>query len=207
MKCPRHLLLFLLIIVICLSSSCATNHPGKEECVKALEQLPNYCSYAWWYRCSDMVKCVNTLRHAGKPQALAALTEYAQKHHDEPQTDGKLHWVCRLLFINPNGWRKLGGFGSHDPQTFDENVEGGSLYFHLLSPMACRSSSVTEDIPLTGFLLRTFMAHMILCFVAIFKWSQLICRQNIFTRPRQNWLRASCSKNSTQKQMDDSNDG
>lgn len=69
-----------------------------------------------------MVKCVNTLRHAGKREALAGLTEFTQKHQDAPQMDDKLHWVCRLLFVNPKGWKQLGGIGSHDPNGFDEDV-------------------------------------------------------------------------------------
>jgi hypothetical protein len=120
MKSHPHFLLLFVGIVICLSSSCATQPAQKEKCLKALEDLPNGSYWAMSYRCKDMVKCVNTLRHAGKPQALAALTEYTQKHRFtiEPQTDRKLQWVCRLLFINPEGWPQL-GIGATEAETND----------------------------------------------------------------------------------------
>jgi hypothetical protein len=59
------------------------------------------------YRCGDMVRAVNSLRRLGKQEALAVLRNHLHQN-DRYSSSGqywKLHLVCRLLFVNPQGWR------------------------------------------------------------------------------------------------------
>jgi hypothetical protein len=58
------------------------------------------------YRCEQMVRSVNILRHLGKDQALRLLEADS---HEHPQHDFDIMYICRLLFENPKGWRPIGG--------------------------------------------------------------------------------------------------
>jgi len=60
-----------------------------------------------WYRCGDMVRVVNCLRRLGKEQALAVLKYHLHQNGPggPPSQEFKLHLVCRLLFVNPQGWK------------------------------------------------------------------------------------------------------
>ena len=59
------------------------------------------------YSCGDMVRAVNSLRHLGKEGALAVLKNHLRQNDQDasPQQHWKLHLVCRLLFVNPEGWK------------------------------------------------------------------------------------------------------
>ena len=47
-----------------------------------------------------MVQVVNHLRQLGKEKSLAVLKDYLATSRE----DGKVLIICRLLFVNPNGW-------------------------------------------------------------------------------------------------------
>jgi hypothetical protein len=59
------------------------------------------------YRCGDMVRAVNALRRVGKQQALEVLKNHLRENGIDgpPQEEEKLHLVCRLLFVDPQGWK------------------------------------------------------------------------------------------------------
>jgi hypothetical protein len=59
------------------------------------------------YRCGDMVRAVNSLRHLGKERALAVLKNHLRQNdrYASAEQYWKLHLVCRLLFVNPEGWK------------------------------------------------------------------------------------------------------
>lgn len=78
----------------------------ESEAVQMLAKCPPV--EAERYRCGDMVQTLNALRRAGKERSLAALREYA---HADPGSDDKIVVICRLLFVNPQGWKppSLGG--------------------------------------------------------------------------------------------------
>jgi hypothetical protein len=69
------------------------------------------------YRCGDMVRAVNSLRHLGKEQALAVLGNHLRQNdrYGSPDQYWKLHLVCRLLFVNPQGW-KFPRLGQPEPE-------------------------------------------------------------------------------------------
>jgi hypothetical protein len=54
-----------------------------------------------------MVQCVNGLRRLGKEKALATLREDLRLNgiSGNPFVEEKLHLICRLLFVNPDGWK------------------------------------------------------------------------------------------------------
>jgi hypothetical protein len=58
------------------------------------------------YHSDAMVASVNGLRQLGKEKALAVLKEYHREIGDagDPGERKKLHLICRLLFVNPQGW-------------------------------------------------------------------------------------------------------
>jgi hypothetical protein len=90
--------------------SCVSERNSENSDVLSLDQLPSNSVYAYQYRCSNMVLCVNRFRKSGKTSALAALEKYSRAHPMviEPLQDKKLMFVCRLLFVSPEGWRQLG---------------------------------------------------------------------------------------------------
>lgn len=105
----------LLILLV----SCAGPKARNASCLLAIERLPGKSIYALTYRCKDMVRCVNTLRHAGKTAAFQALQEYtlSDQAFRDPLQEEKLIYVCNILFVNPEGWSRLGG----EPET-DETI-------------------------------------------------------------------------------------
>jgi len=60
-----------------------------------------------WYHCEQMVRAVNSLRRLGKEEALAVLKNHLRENdrYASPDQYWKLHLVCRLLFVNPQGWK------------------------------------------------------------------------------------------------------
>lgn len=108
----------LLLSLFVLGCSCVTKTGQIEKCVSAIDGIPERTYSGAYYRCSDVVNCVNTLRHAGKPVAIQALERYNEMHPDvvEPHQNEKLIFVCRLLFTAPNGWPTL-NLGRPVPET------------------------------------------------------------------------------------------
>jgi hypothetical protein len=69
------------------------------------------------YRCSDMVHAVNGLRRLGKGPAIGVLQNYLRENGIEGdlQQRNKILIICRMLFVNPNGW-KIPRLGQPDPE-------------------------------------------------------------------------------------------
>src|SRR5437870_3597744 len=69
------------------------------------------------YRCGEMVRAVNSLRHLGKEDALAVLRNHLRQNdgYTSPDQYWKLHLVCRLAFVNPQGW-KFPRLGQPNPE-------------------------------------------------------------------------------------------
>jgi len=57
------------------------------------------------YRCEQIVQVVNRLRHLGKGKALNILKKHLRE--GDSHDSNKVLLVCRLLFINPEGWKPL----------------------------------------------------------------------------------------------------
>jgi len=107
----------LLLSVLIVCCSCVTKTGRFEKCVSAIGKLPDRIYSGSFYRCRDMINCVNTLRHAGKSAAIQALERYDQLHpEDVGPLDRKLIYVCRLLFVGTNAWPHL-NLGRPVPET------------------------------------------------------------------------------------------
>lgn len=108
----------LLLSVVLTCCSCITETGRLTKCISAIDNLPGRAHSGNYYRCSAMVSCLNTLRHAGKPMAIQALERYNELHPEvvEPHQNKKLIFVCRLLFTAPNGWPHL-NLGRPVPET------------------------------------------------------------------------------------------
>src|SRR3974390_1128656 len=95
-------------LLLILIASCAAAPQSKVEDMPKL--LPKNCVSAEHYRCKDMVDCVNSFRRIGKDESLSLMTEYIQarrKAGDDYKEELKLLFVCRLLFVNTDGWKPL----------------------------------------------------------------------------------------------------
>jgi hypothetical protein len=67
------------------------------------------------YCCGSMVQTINSLRHAGPKEAISKLRAYCEGGN--AYSSGRSEQVlilCRLLFVNPNGW-KTPRLGHADP--------------------------------------------------------------------------------------------
>jgi hypothetical protein len=97
---PTCLLIGSLFLIV---SACQS---PKSTALEQLKRAPKVSAYL--YTCKDMVQCVNGLRHLGKEQALLTLKQYVQSIGPSgvhPEQEEKLLLICRLLFVNPNGWK------------------------------------------------------------------------------------------------------
>lgn len=72
------------------------------------------------YYCGDMVLAVNNLRHLGKEEAIAVLRTHLREHDRYSDQNEKILLICRLLFVNPQGWKRP-RLGEAVP-ALDENV-------------------------------------------------------------------------------------
>jgi hypothetical protein len=93
-----------------------------------------------FYRCDEMVQSINRLRHLGKAQAIEVLKSDIQQHGD----DMKIMCICRLLFVNTNGWKPVEG-----ADFYREMVHTNILGQFPLFPMA-----LSEGVPF--FIFRGF---------------------------------------------------
>jgi len=101
------------------------NGTEKEEVANLLTLPASVSGYS--YKCRDIVRVVNRLRHLGKERAIRVLTLYAKC--PEPNDRGKIsaeeHWelhlLCRVLFENPEGWGRP-AIGGPDPEISDEGA-------------------------------------------------------------------------------------
>jgi hypothetical protein len=66
------------------------------------------------YHCVNMVRAVNYLRGLGKAKALDALHNYFKENVGRGDEQEKIILICRLLFVNPNGWQ-IPMLGTPDP--------------------------------------------------------------------------------------------
>lgn len=69
------------------------------------------------YYCGAMVRAVNALRRLGKEQAIEILRTFLKENgpYAAPEQHQKLLLVCRLLFVNPDGW-KYPTLGQPEPE-------------------------------------------------------------------------------------------
>ena len=79
------------------------------------------------YRCDEMIQSVNRLRRLGKEQALKTLTASLK----DRENDVNVMCICRLLFVNTNGWKPIDGVDSYREMVYTNVLE----YFPLF-PMA-----------------------------------------------------------------------
>jgi hypothetical protein len=65
------------------------------------------CALGERYHCQAMVRAVDGLRGLGKDRALTILQSYLDEvgPQGDPRQKQKVLLVCRLLFVNPQGWR------------------------------------------------------------------------------------------------------
>src|SRR5262245_44472144 len=72
----------------------------KENAMTMLNELPSINSDK--INCSQIANTVNELRKLTKEQRIDLLVEYYQQSKGD---DVKVLVICRLLFVNPNGWK------------------------------------------------------------------------------------------------------
>lgn len=79
--------------------------------------------------CESMVHAVNNLRHLGKDDALKVLRTYLQEHGSHPfsKSDERVMMVCRLLFVNPDGW-KPPRYGEPYPEVNEREFDKNQLF-------------------------------------------------------------------------------
>jgi len=92
------------------------------------------------YRCDEMVQSINKLRHLERDQALKILKSDLKENRD----DVKIMCICRVLFINTNGWKPIAG-----AEMYKEMVHTNVLEQFPLFPMA-----LSEGVPF--FIFRGF---------------------------------------------------
>lgn len=100
----------------------AVQSPGQTDNRSLIDSAPRLDGAT--YVCKDMVRVVNTLRRGGKAAALEAL---ASAHQDK-----KVLAICRLLFVNTNGWQPL-IFGQIVPTVNKEVISEFPLFPIALS--------------------------------------------------------------------------
>jgi len=96
----------ILLFALLLVGLCAT---GSISCKKletdsvSMDKAPNIAGE--YYKCDDMVRVVNILRHFGKEKSIDIMKNYISnfKSPNDVQAE-KVLFICRLLFVNPNGW-------------------------------------------------------------------------------------------------------
>jgi hypothetical protein len=89
--------------------------PGQILDTSLVRKAPNISGYQ--YQTDAMVESINGLRRLGKDKALAVLRQYYDEVGDsgDPGQRKKLFLICRLLFVNPQGW-KTPGLGHPEPE-------------------------------------------------------------------------------------------
>lgn len=135
----------------------------------AIDKIPAICGDT--YRCSEMITVVNHLKGLGRDKCLATLHRYLVT---EEADHAKVLILCRLLFINPNGWdwpaigEPVPTIKSDDRSTFPLFpvalfnrvpfllVKGYDLEGRRESAFPClklcnRLSLIENDYPLTGY--------------------------------------------------------
>ncbi len=76
---------------------------GQEDYSRLFDETPD--TEGWRYPCPQMVSVVNQLRHMGKGKVMSVLTNFVQQVNQKGG-GGKVHMLCRLLFVNTNGWTR-----------------------------------------------------------------------------------------------------
>lgn len=83
--------------------------------------------------CESMVHAVNSLRHLGKDGALIVLRRYLEESgHPEAINNWKILIVCRILFVNPDGW-KPPQLGMPYPEVNEAAIDKNQLFPIVLS--------------------------------------------------------------------------
>jgi hypothetical protein len=76
-----------------------------------------------------MVRAVNSLRRLGKDDALKVLRTYLEEYgnHQFSESDQRILIVCRLLFVNPDGW-KPPRLGYAYPEVNEHELDTNQLF-------------------------------------------------------------------------------
>jgi len=99
-----------------LIAFCADSPPSPETGLDTslVKKAPIISGYR--YHSDAMVESVNGLRRLGKEKALAILKQYDRETGSaHPEEWHKLFVLCRLLFVNPQGWTPP-ALGHPDPE-------------------------------------------------------------------------------------------
>jgi hypothetical protein len=93
------------VVAVAVAITASAQRQGETETASVLKDIPLVIGD--WYQCAAMAKGVNKLRSLGKAKALAILRDTQQEGWD----NDKVIIVCRMLFVNPEGWPQpvLGG--------------------------------------------------------------------------------------------------
>ena len=89
---------------------------GGETYTNILNETPD--ANGFFYSCSQMVSVVNELRHMGKDKVMSVLTNVVEQANQN-EGEGELFMLCRLLFVNTNGWKMPGLGAPYPPVNFD----------------------------------------------------------------------------------------
>ena len=77
---------------------------GGETYTNILDETPDVNGFH--YSCTQMVSVVNELRHMGKDKVMSVLTNLVKQPNQNGFNDEvKVFMLCRLLFVNTNGWK------------------------------------------------------------------------------------------------------
>jgi hypothetical protein len=84
--------------------------------------------------CDSIVRVVNGLRRLGKEGALNAMRLYLAEPNNnaDPERSDKVLIICRLLFVNPEGW-KHPGLGHPFPEFNQDAIDKNPLFPLILS--------------------------------------------------------------------------
>lgn len=95
-------------LLLFISCCCAPGLSCAGQATNAASLLKNAPSIRGVeYRCDSMVRTVNSLRQLGKDQALDVIRHHLLENdkYAAPDQWTKILIVCRLLFVNTNGWQ------------------------------------------------------------------------------------------------------
>jgi hypothetical protein len=104
-------------LFVCVGLGCSFQQPSaSSRDFDMINKLPSVSGVS--YNCKETIQLLNHLRRMGKEKCLATLREYLATGGD----DFRVLMVCRLLFVNPNGWGQT-VLGNPLPEINHESVK------------------------------------------------------------------------------------
>jgi len=103
-----------IVSVAVVSGLFSLNSPaiGQPSDKELIDKIPSNDGFD--FRCEDMVRVVNHLRHLGKAKALEILDEYVKE--SPPGGPDSVVLICKVLFTDTNQWKGLNiTFGAPHP--------------------------------------------------------------------------------------------